>query len=51
MDATRPRRTQDSVRQRWYALFRTVRFARYLRFPPPPPPEPKDRANNSARER
>jgi hypothetical protein len=33
MDATRPRRTRDGARQRWYAQCRTVRFARYLRFP------------------
>ncbi len=28
MDATRTRRTQDPARQRWYARWRTTRFAR-----------------------
>jgi hypothetical protein len=32
MDATRPRRTRDSARRRWYALARSVRFARLLGF-------------------
>jgi hypothetical protein len=32
MDATRPRRTRDSARQRWYALARRLRFARLLGF-------------------
>jgi hypothetical protein len=35
MDATRPRRMQDNARQRWYALSRSVRFARFLRFSVP----------------
>jgi len=30
MDATRPRRTRDSIRQRWYARWRSTRFARFL---------------------
>jgi hypothetical protein len=34
MDATRPRRTRDSVRQGWYARWRSFRFARHLGFPP-----------------
>jgi len=29
MDATRDRRTQDPARQRWYAFWRTLRFARF----------------------
>jgi hypothetical protein len=32
MDATRSRRTRDDARQRWYALCRAIRFARYLGF-------------------
>jgi hypothetical protein len=32
MDATRPRRTRDSARRRWYALTRSLRFARLLGF-------------------
>jgi hypothetical protein len=32
MDATRLRRTRDHARQRWYALFRSFRFARHLGF-------------------
>jgi hypothetical protein len=32
MDATRLRRTRDRARQRWYALFRSFRFARHLGF-------------------
>jgi len=32
MDATRPRRTRDSIRQGWYARQRSVRFARRLGF-------------------
>lgn len=35
MDGTRPRRTHDGPRQRWYAHCRSVRFARYLQFVPP----------------
>jgi hypothetical protein len=38
MDATRLRRTRDSVRQWWYAAHRQRRFARHMGFPPPPPP-------------
>jgi len=34
MDATRPRRTRDSIRQGWYARQRSVRFARRLGFAP-----------------
>jgi hypothetical protein len=34
MDATRSRRTRDAARQRWYAYFRSRRFARHLGFPP-----------------
>lgn len=30
MDATRPRRTRDAARQRWYASARSLRFARLL---------------------
>lgn len=30
MDATRRRRTNDSARSRWYALWRSVRFSRHL---------------------
>lgn len=49
MDATRPRRTQDAARQRWYALCRAMRFARHLQFPvpltdTPPFPEPSQNA-------
>jgi hypothetical protein len=33
MDGTRPRRTRDPVRRRWYARQRQARFARYLGFP------------------
>jgi hypothetical protein len=32
MDATRPRRIRDSARQGWYALWRSVRFARQFGF-------------------
>lgn len=32
MDATRTRRTRDSARQRWYAAWRTRRFAKLLGF-------------------
>ena len=32
MDATRARRTQDRVRQLWYARYRQRRFARFLGF-------------------
>jgi hypothetical protein len=42
MDATRPRRTRDRIRQRWYARRRMVRFARSLGFSqttPAPQPE------------
>ncbi|MBY0527100.1 MAG: hypothetical protein K2R98_27140 [Gemmataceae bacterium] len=35
MDATRARRTQDSARQRWYAIWRSVRFAHHLGGPIP----------------
>ncbi len=34
MDATRSRRTRDAARQRWYAAWRTRRFARLLGFGP-----------------
>ena len=34
MDATRPRRTRDGIRRRWYAAWRSRRFARHLGFPP-----------------
>ena len=36
MDATRPRRSRDCARQRWYAYWRSLRFARHLGFAPPP---------------
>jgi hypothetical protein len=32
MDATRTRRTRDACRQQWYALHRSIRFARFLGF-------------------
>ncbi len=32
MDATRSRRTRDSVRRRWYSHWRSYRFARHLGF-------------------
>jgi len=32
MDATRPRRCRDGARQRWYAYWRSLRFARLLGF-------------------
>jgi hypothetical protein len=32
MDATRPRRTRDRARQKWYARYRQLRFARFLGF-------------------
>jgi len=32
MDATRPRRTRDRIRQAWYARCRQQRFARFLGF-------------------
>ena len=32
MDATRPRRTRDDIRRRWYSLWRSIRFARFLGF-------------------
>jgi hypothetical protein len=35
MDATRTRRSRDHARQRWYAYWRSLRFARHLGFPPP----------------
>jgi hypothetical protein len=34
MDATRRRRTRGPARQRWYAAWRSRRFARHLGFPP-----------------
>jgi hypothetical protein len=37
MDATRPRRTRDRARQRWYARYRQQRFARFLGFSPSVP--------------
>jgi CheY-like chemotaxis protein len=33
MDATRTRRTQDPARQRWYASWRALRFARFCNSP------------------
>jgi hypothetical protein len=33
MDATRARRTRDRARQKWYARYRQLRFARFLGFP------------------
>jgi hypothetical protein len=36
MDATRPRRTRDTARQRWYAACRCRRLARLLGFDSPP---------------
>jgi hypothetical protein len=33
MDATRARRTRDRARQKWYACYRQLRFARFLGFP------------------
>jgi hypothetical protein len=42
MDATRPRRTRDRIRQDWYARQRSFRFARRLGFPlTAPTPEPE----------
>jgi hypothetical protein len=38
MDATRPRRRRDDARQRWYAFWRSLRFARHLGFAPPHAP-------------
>jgi hypothetical protein len=35
MDATRPRRSRDYPRQRWYARWRSLRFARHLGFQTP----------------
>jgi hypothetical protein len=35
MDGTRPRRTRDPARRRWYARHRQARFARFLGFPAP----------------
>jgi hypothetical protein len=35
MDATRPRRSRDAIRQRWYGSCRTLRFARHMQFLPP----------------
>jgi hypothetical protein len=32
MDATRSRRSRDFPRQRWYARWRSLRFARHLGF-------------------
>jgi hypothetical protein len=32
MDATRARRTRDRARQKWYARYRQLRFARFLGF-------------------
>ena len=32
MDATRPRRLRDPIRQRWYARWRCIRFARHCGF-------------------
>jgi len=40
MDATRPRRTRDNIRQGWYARQRSVRFARRLGFSPDMAPAP-----------
>lgn len=37
MDATRPRRSRDCARQRWYAFWRSLRFARHLGFAPAAP--------------
>ena len=36
MDATRPRRTRDDARRRWYGQCRCQRFARHLQFTPQP---------------
>lgn len=33
MDGTRPRRMRDDARRRWYSLWRSIRFARFLGFP------------------
>jgi hypothetical protein len=41
-DTTRPRRTRDGARQRWYAYWRSVRFARRMGFAPPPASDPND---------
>jgi hypothetical protein len=41
MDATRRRRIRDSARQGWYALWRSVRFARHLGFSPTAAVRPK----------
>jgi hypothetical protein len=35
MDATRPRRTRDCARRRWYAGQRQRRFARFMGVVPP----------------
>ena len=43
MDATRCRRTRDPVRQRWYALSRSRRFARFLDFKPLGEPREKSK--------
>jgi hypothetical protein len=30
-DVSRPRRSSDPIRQRWYARYRAIRFARRMR--------------------
>jgi hypothetical protein len=46
-DATRPRRSRDGARRRWYAHWRSVRFARRMGFAPPPAPDPNDLPSGS----
>jgi hypothetical protein len=42
MDGTRPRRTRDPARRRWYSRWRATRFARHLGFLPQPGPRASD---------
>jgi hypothetical protein len=48
MDATRSRRTRDDARQRWYARWRSLRFARHLGFTSPDDPNPKASSRHPA---
>jgi hypothetical protein len=50
MDATRPRRTRDRIRQAWYARSRQQRFARFLGFAQGAGEHPAARVGKAARE-
>jgi hypothetical protein len=48
MDATRLRRTRDDARLRWYARWRSIRFARHMGFTHPDDPNPKAPSDHPA---